>query len=77
MSRLPVASSRLPNIEAIVKDYGIGMIFDETDPLDMARVINIMLEQENLTRFNDAVNKAAQELCWETEGQKYVDFIVH
>lgn len=76
MARLPVACSRLPNIQMIVEEYGIGKSFDETDPKDIARVINSILGSgDNLTMFRRAVERAALELSWEQEGRKYLSFI--
>ena len=76
MARLPVACSRLPNIEKIVHEYEIGRSFDETDPRDIARTINTMLGDEiRYTAYKDAVDKAAGTLCWEYEGRKYVSFL--
>lgn len=76
MARLPVACSRLPNIQMIVDEYGIGESFDETDPRDIARVINSMLgSNDNLLSFQKAVGSAALELSWEQEGRKYLNFI--
>jgi hypothetical protein len=76
MARLPIASSRLPNIEALIEEYGIGLIFDETDSGDIAATINAMFEPETYSRFKVSVNEAAKELCWEQEAQRYIQAIV-
>jgi glycosyltransferase involved in cell wall biosynthesis len=75
MARLPIASSRLPNIEALIEEYGIGLIFDETDSGDIAATINAMFEPETYSRFKVSVNEAAKELCWEQEAQRYIQAI--
>ena len=76
MARLPIACSRLPNIQSIVEQHRIGISFDETDPKDIARVINSILgSDEKLSIFKQAVERAARELCWEEEGRKYASFI--
>lgn len=72
MSRLPIVAGRLPNIEAIVKEYAIGDIFDETDPQDIARVMNKIANEKVLKKLRMAVEKAAQICCWEKESAKYV-----
>lgn len=72
MARLPVAVGRLKNIESIVKEYDIGLVFDETDPADMALKIGELLEEENHSYYKSRVNKAAGELCWEKESENYV-----
>lgn len=73
MSRLPIVAGRLPNIEAIVKEFAIGDIFDETDPEDMARVMNTITDEKTLAELKVAVDKAAQICCWEKESLKYIN----
>jgi len=76
MSRLPVVCSRLPNIQMILEEYGIGKSFDETDPQDIARIINSILGNDNVyAGYKSAVEKAAMKLCWELESKKYVSTI--
>ena len=75
MSRLPIASSRLPDIAGLVQQYDIGLIFDETDPKDMALVISEMLSSDTLNRMKSAINNAAEELCWENESMKYLSAV--
>ena len=71
MSRLPVAASNLYDIRSLIEEHGIGMIFDETDPEDMARVVHRMLEADNYAELKANIEKAASELCWEQEAIKY------
>lgn len=75
MARLPISCSRINDIMAIVQRYNLGMVFNEVDPKDIARVIGTMLEPENLAKFRRATEIAAKELCWEKEGAKYVDAV--
>jgi glycosyltransferase involved in cell wall biosynthesis len=75
MARLPIASSRLPNIEALIEEYEIGLIFDETNSGDIAATINAMFQPEAYRRFKAAVNEAAKKLCWEEEAQRYIQAI--
>jgi hypothetical protein len=72
MARLPFAASNLPDIKSLVERHGVGMIFNETDPTDIARVIHAMLEPDTHALFKEAVKKAAAELCWENEGRKFM-----
>ncbi len=72
MARLPIVASRLPNIEVLVRDYGIGEVFDETDPENMASVINGVLEVGVFDGYRQAVKEAAKACCWEKESIKYV-----
>ena len=73
MARLPIASTQLSNIEAIVKEYDIGLIFDETDPSDIANKINQLFVLENYIRFKRNVHDASSTLNWETESAKYLE----
>jgi len=72
MARLPVAVGRLKNIESIVKEYDIGLVFNETDPTDMALKIGELLGDDNHAYYKSRVNEAARELCWERESENYV-----
>ena len=73
MARLPIAAGRLANIASIVAQYEIGEIFDESDPASVARVINAMLEPATYHRLRAAVERAAEELCWERESRTYLE----
>ncbi len=75
MARLPIASARLPDIRALVEGHGIGMIFNEEDPKDIASVVTALTEPETLLEMKERVRRAARELCWEREGQRYVEAI--
>jgi glycosyltransferase involved in cell wall biosynthesis len=76
MARLPIACSRLPNIQMIIEQYGIGKSFDETNPLAIARAIKEIVEdRQTLIKYKHSVERAALELCWENEGKKYVRFL--
>ncbi|MEQ8389282.1 MAG: glycosyltransferase family 4 protein [Alphaproteobacteria bacterium] len=71
-ARLPVAASRLPDIAGLVREYGIGEIFDETSPEDIARAIRVMIGAERYPRYKAAVDLAARDLVWENEVTKYL-----
>ena len=75
MARLPVVTSRLPNIVSIVTGYEIGDVFDETDPVSMAETINRMMEPERLSRYKEKVIDVAGILSWENESRIYVETI--
>ncbi len=64
-ARIPVIVSSLPEMEALVKDYGVGRVLRERNPRALADMI---LEMErNRGDYMEALEKAAQELCWEKE----------
>lgn len=72
MARLPIAAPSLPDMKSFVAEYGIGLSFDETDAEDIARIVSEMLQPDRLAEFRANVEVAARELCWESEGAKYV-----
>ncbi len=65
---IPVLASRLPEICRIVEGYNVGLICENHDPAEIARMINLMLNDET-SRADWKVNlrKAASELTWENE----------
>lgn len=65
MARLPVASSDLPDIAEIVKNYKIGQVFDALNPQDIARAVSQTIDK--IDQYKDNLETAASELCWETE----------
>ena len=73
MARLPVAVGRLPNVCAIVEKYGIGRVFDETNPDDIAYSIEEILSEDTYRSLKRATHRAARELSWENESEKYLD----
>jgi glycosyltransferase involved in cell wall biosynthesis len=77
MARLPIACSSLPDIVHLVESMGIGKPFKETDPRDIAGVIEAMLRPEALPGYKAAVREAARELCWEKEGARYLAIMEH
>ncbi len=72
MARLPIAVSRLGDVVTIVKDLGIGEVFDERDPEDIAAVIERMLEPATYAGLKARVAAAALELNWEKESARYL-----
>jgi glycosyltransferase involved in cell wall biosynthesis len=75
MARLPIVSSDLPNLKSLLEEHGIGLVFDERHPEDIASTINAIVEPNNYLRCQQALSLAAEELCWEKEGQRYVSAI--
>jgi glycosyltransferase involved in cell wall biosynthesis len=72
MAGIPAAVSDQPEKRRIVETYQIGAVFDQTDPQDIARVINQLL---NDTETYTAMSQRARELArdqfnWQLESQK-------
>lgn len=72
MARLPIAVSRLGDMSETIGEYGIGDIFDERDPADMAAVIGAMLEPATYRRLKQNVHAAAEDMSWEAESAVYL-----
>jgi glycosyltransferase involved in cell wall biosynthesis len=69
---LPAAVSNHPEKRRIVESYGVGVVFDETDPRDIARAINELLNDDETYR---AMSQRArivtrETLNWQVESRK-------
>lgn len=67
---LPVVASDLPEIASLVGTYGIGVLCQPEDPLDVARAIREALVPERYGAFKANLKRAQEELNWERESQK-------
>ena len=75
MARLPIAATSLPCIKDLIEKTGAGMVFDETKPKDIARVITEMLKPTVLKDLKNKTEQTARMLCWENESRSYVRII--
>jgi len=73
--RVPVLCSALPEMAWIVDSYGVGKTTLERDPERMARIIEDMLKKSAAGAWNKALEKAAEDLCWEKELEIYRDLL--
>ena len=73
MAGVPLAMSNHIEKRIIQETYGVGVLFDETDPKDIAKVIDDFVINETQME-NCAKNclAAAKELCWENEEGKLI-----
>ena len=67
---LPIVSGNLPEVQAIVKSYDIGVIFHSYEPHSIAAAIKKALEPTNYIRFKHNIKKAHKELNWQVEQHK-------
>lgn len=74
-ARLPVIATPLPEIARVVRDWGVGLLFDEFDPHALAAAIRTMTAPSALAGFRTAVDHAAGSLTWERESGAYVRLI--
>lgn len=69
-ARVPVLVSALPEMEALVRQYGVGGVLaaEERQPETLARRIRQLVESpEPYADLVEACDQAARELCWEQE----------
>ena len=70
-ANVPVLVSDFPEMGKIVKKYDIGLTTLSTDPLEIAGLINYMLnDQDNIRKWKKNLLNATKDLCWESEEQK-------
>lgn len=75
---IPAAVSDHPEKRRIVETYGVGVVFDETDPQDIARAINELLnDEETYQAMCQRAREATQEtLNWRVESRKLLSLYV-
>ena len=74
-ARVPVLCSDLPEMSRIVRTYGVGVATDEREPKRVAAIIRYMLEERSDGAWREALDRAADELCWENESKVYLDLL--
>ena len=69
---LPIVVGRAQEIAAIVREYNLGVVCDETNPRAIAAAIQEVLDPENYDRFRSNAKAAREVLNWEHEEQTLV-----
>lgn len=73
---VPVLTSNLPEMEAVVAKYHVGETISSINATTIAEKINELLNNnEKLSLYAANCKKAKEELCWENEEQKLYAFI--
>ncbi|MGW8315994.1 MAG: glycosyltransferase [Bacteroidales bacterium] len=75
-ARIPVLCSALPEMARIVETYGVGIATRERIPEQLAAIIRYMLKERSTGAWMDALDSAAEVLCWEVESGIYMDLII-
>ncbi len=71
MAGVPLVTSDHPEQRMLIETYAVGAIFDETDPQDIARVVNDTLTNRGaLEEMRQRCLVAAKSLNWEHEEKK-------
>ncbi len=73
--RVPVLCSALPEMAKIVGTYGVGIATEERDPEKLAGIIRFILEERSKGAWKNALDRTADELCWENESMVYIDLL--
>ena len=71
MAGLAVCVSDLPEMAAVVLKHGVGVTVSEAAPRSVASTLNA-LTPERIAEFKRASLRAAQEVCWEREAERFV-----
>lgn len=70
---LPVVTSAIPDIADIVERYGIGEVVPEQTPEALAATAGRLLGDGALARMRGNTERAARELCWQTEAERLLN----
>lgn len=72
---VPVLASRLPEIEKIIRRYGIGDFIGDHQPATIAAKLNELLSSPLLEQYRLNTRKAKAELSWKQEKLKLIGII--
>ncbi len=73
---VPVLASSLVEVKKIIQQYKVGEIIENHNPEHIASKINEMLDnREQLIKYKNNTQKAANELCWENEENKLINIL--
>ena len=73
-ARLMVAIGPSPEMARLVKQYDLGIIAKDFSPQEMAKSLN-SLSKEQILQYKENVNKAAEILNAEKEGEKLLKIL--
>lgn len=74
MSRTPIAATDLPNVQQIIRQYGIGCTLIDGDAEASAEALHALLDDVAEGKLAPRLEAAARDLCWEKESQRLVAF---
>lgn len=75
-ARVPVLCSDLPEMAAVVKNYGVGEVCINRSPQQLgAQVREILKNMKKREGWRISLEKAARELCWEKEEKKLIEIV--
>lgn len=72
-ARIPVIVSDLPEMKAVVEEYGIGAVLFERKPEELAKIIlEIVGNKEKQQNLRQNLELASRDLCWQREEEKVI-----
>lgn len=74
MAGLPIAASDSPELRKIVTKNNVGVLFDPSDPKDIADKINYLVENDKTLKEmrDNALRVAKSEYNWEVQSKKLI-----
>ena len=73
--RIPVICADLPEMAALVSSCGAGEILKDRNPSVLAALVRDVLKQTGEGAWDDALEQAAELLCWEKEKGQYKEVL--
>jgi glycosyltransferase involved in cell wall biosynthesis len=64
---VPVLASALPELDRVIREYGIGWTVDSSDPADIARGLAEALRRRDDPELGSNLERAARRLNWGEE----------
>ncbi len=75
-ARIPVLCSDLPEMRNLVEKYQVGEIVRDREPGKISsQILEILKNQQNRSKWDENLDIAALELCWENEEKKLVEIL--
>ncbi len=72
-ARIPVVVSSLPEMKALVEQYGIGEVLEERTPEKLAEKIQYLaINSGKQDQLRQNIELAARDLCWQREEEKVI-----
>jgi hypothetical protein len=72
---IPILSSRLPELEALITNYQIGDFIENHQPMHIANKMNEMLFSDKYWLWKENTQKAKSENNWEKESKILINLI--
>jgi glycosyltransferase involved in cell wall biosynthesis len=66
LAGVPVIAPPFPTVEPVVRRYGIGLVFGDPSPQEIARAVNKVLAVPK-SSWQERIQEARRDLIWETQ----------